>query len=396
MDVQALSEIALVLGAFLGSLAVGLAGLRIQVKRDTEAWARSYWEAGTRTLVEIEAKVASAALSLDDDPAPLIEEPGAPDDPNEDPAAKRQRERKERAARIRERIAQKRIAERVMDEAPEDVSANYVGPNAFGGDAAAGVEASARRPAPSRRGYGGYAAAPVVPADEDEDSLFGDIGLESAELDPPTAGPPTAGPPTAAPAPEPAMPRMARPAPPPPRPAPPPPAPEPVRPPRPAPPPPPQAAPSATFTPAPPPPQVAPPAPAFAPAAEPIPQFSAPAPVAPAPAPPAPGVRYKPGVAIPADQPVPVPAAAPPAAPPPPPAEDTGDVRDIASPARTSKAKAKPGAPESSTLTAALIAQLKELDAAGRRISAFKLYREHTGVGFREAEEQVKKILDGG
>jgi ribosomal protein L7/L12 len=152
---------------------------------------------------------------------------------------------------------------------------------------------------------------------------------------------------------------------------------------------------------------VAPPAPVFAPAAaEPIPQFSAPAPVAPAPvapapvapapAPAAPGVRYKPGVAIPADQPVPVPVAAPPAAPPPPAAEDTGDVRDIASPARTSKGKPKPGAPESSALTAALVAQLRELDAAGRRISAFKLYREHTGVGFREAEEQVKKILDGG
>ena len=127
MDVVALSEMALLLGAFLGALAVSLVGLRIQVKRDTEAWARSYWEAGTRQLVEIEAKAASQTLSLDDEPPPVADD-GAPvseGDPDEDPADRRRRERQERAARIRERIAQKRIAEKVMEESPDDVPANF-------------------------------------------------------------------------------------------------------------------------------------------------------------------------------------------------------------------------------------------------------------------------------
>jgi hypothetical protein len=148
MDVVALSEMALLLGAFLGALAVSLVGLRIQVKRDTEAWARSYWEAGTRQLVEIEAKAASQTLSLDDEPPPVADDGGpvSEGDPDEDPAERRRRERQERAARIRERIAQKRIAEKVMEESPDDVPANYVGPPAFGGEGATGeVEAVARR-----------------------------------------------------------------------------------------------------------------------------------------------------------------------------------------------------------------------------------------------------------
>ncbi|MBL8615068.1 MAG: hypothetical protein JNM72_05590, partial [Deltaproteobacteria bacterium] len=226
MDVVALSEMALVLGAFLGALAVSLVGLRIQVKRDTETWARSYWEAGTRQLVEIEAKAATQTLSLDDDPPPSSED-GAPvseGDPNEDPAERRRRERQERAARIRERIAQKRIAEKVMEESPDDVPANYVGPPAFGGEGATGeVEAAARR-APPRRGYGygggAPAPTPVAPTMDDEQALFGDVGLgETPTSRPATAAPPTVAPPTAA---EPAMPRAPRPAPrPPERPAPP-------------------------------------------------------------------------------------------------------------------------------------------------------------------------------
>jgi ribosomal protein L7/L12 len=40
-----------------------------------------------------------------------------------------------------------------------------------------------------------------------------------------------------------------------------------------------------------------------------------------------------------------------------------------------------------------VVAKIKEYEAAGRRIMAFKTYREATGVGFRDAEAAVKKIL---
>ncbi|MBL8619399.1 MAG: hypothetical protein JNM72_27540 [Deltaproteobacteria bacterium] len=107
-------------------------------------------------------------------------------------------------------------------------------------------------------------------------------------------------------------------------------------------------------------------------------------------------MRYRPGVAL--------PPSAPAEAPAPPPAEAAGpelstiDPRDIPPPPRATpkgRPKAPEPAPDPSRLPPELIAQLRELDASGRRITAFKTYREYTGVGFREAEEQVKKILDG-
>lgn len=51
--------------------------------------------------------------------------------------------------------------------------------------------------------------------------------------------------------------------------------------------------------------------------------------------------------------------------------------------------------PDPSELSPELIAQIRELDATGRRVIAFKTYREATGVGFREAEEAVRQILEG-
>ena len=75
------------------------------------------------------------------------------------------------------------------------------------------------------------------------------------------------------------------------------------------------------------------------------------------------------------------------------------NLRDIPppplNPAGKPRAPQPAPAPDPNRLPAELIAQLRELDASGRRITAFKTYREYTGVGFREAEEQVKKILDG-
>jgi hypothetical protein len=110
-------------------------------------------------------------------------------------------------------------------------------------------------------------------------------------------------------------------------------------------------------------------------------------------------VRYRPGVALPPSAPAEPPAPAPAAPPAPEPAELAGlDPRDVPSPPRAApkgRPKAPEPAPDPSRLPPELIEQLRALDASGRRITAFKTYREYTGVGFREAEEQVKKILDG-
>ncbi len=114
----------------------------------------------------------------------------------------------------------------------------------------------------------------------------------------------------------------------------------------------------------------------------------APAAAAPAPAPPA--------STPPAPTPAP-PAPAPPAPAPAPAAPAPVSPAPEAAPAPTPRAAApRPATPpaKDGPLSAEVIAQIKEYDAAGRRILAYKTYREATGVGFREAEAAVKAILE--
>jgi len=59
------------------------------------------------------------------------------------------------------------------------------------------------------------------------------------------------------------------------------------------------------------------------------------------------------------------------------------------------KKKSYKEAPKVNALSAELIAKIKELDSQGRTILANKAYREATGTSFRDAEREVRKILEG-
>ena len=48
-----------------------------------------------------------------------------------------------------------------------------------------------------------------------------------------------------------------------------------------------------------------------------------------------------------------------------------------------------------STDDANLESQLQDLLAAGRKIEAIKLYREHTGAGLAEAKDAVEALIEG-
>ena len=352
------------MSALLGALVVVLVALRVVVRRATEAWARDHWEQHTRDILEVE-QVAAEVVAEDEAKAAaderdkeegkslspkeqLLAEPVSPGPPDEDPVERRKRERRERAARIRERIRKRRIGEQLMDGGPVEVPATYAGrpkslenptktslnpsipPRMSRGASAWGAAASSSRPKP---------AAPAAP--------------QAPDAPPPTTAPDA----PAAPSRGIAIPGTL---------------------------------PVETTTP--------PEAPEAAglPVAPPTPDASD-APSSPAPAADAPN-------AAPSTMPSPGPI-------PPKPTRTISPVEPLvtevggassnlqAPQAPKKKKKRKPKKrtynppPDPATLSDELIAKIKDLDAQGRTILANKAYREATGTSFRDAEKEVQRIL---